>query len=985
MRKVILIGIISLIIASQCSLKLPSESDLPSWSVDLEIPLASESITIDELLEDSTIIKLPYGGGSDSIFAFADDITIDEIRVGNRLNIDDITQTIEQGIDEIKVEHNSKKFSNAFEEVGVDAVGKQTCNRIGLITLDDTDPQVTNPITLAEIVDLSGVPEGSNTIINQSTAFPSIDRQVTFSEFDWADFTSGELEIKISNDLVVELGAPLRVELLNASTLAPIVGSDGDSAIAVWSTGILPGQNATATISLAQKAISGDLVVRVKGFLCGSAPANITNNSQTRSSAFTIEVRARHLEVTTAVAQIPEQTIDSTNVIALDPTEPNKVANATIRQGRLGIRIENLLPVAADLILTINSLKTASSGGTAPFTATLHLPAKTVTQHEYPLVEDILTMDISAQEIQYNYLIHTLPTDPQKVTLNSDDSIKVAIDIYGTTPGTKITFSAIEGLIEPQDISESGEINTSSDALIRVAEIASGYLNLNIDNGINQSASDLPHLQIEIPEITDQNGQSLKLQIDLNPGMNNHSLSLNNYKITPLSQPITLDSTRQYITYRSRVTTQGGQLAQYNLVDSIDVNLEISDITFQSVTGFFHQDAIVSDEVIELQEKTKLATADIMNGNLILTLTNHIGVIASVDFTVDELLNRTTGAKFNQRIQLLGDATPVVVTIPLKDYRIVLPYTDLNTNQLIHYTSRVSIPSDQEMTITANEKIDVAVNLADLEFNRVQGYIEPVQIDLEKVEQEISALPEELEGINLRDVDMQIEFETDIGVPVELNLNITAKAANGDSVRREIKQVITTNPILIVPDAEDLINIKPKTIIASGYALVGGEGVVDTAQYVKGKMHITVPLEMEIKPGAKVDLEPSLVTADIPEQIEKVTIYADIQNELELGGTATILAAKDTLLFAADSAVGPDTLTVIDLYPDSSFLAIVQLPKEKIVLFEDSIYTKVVVGLLGKVDGSGNPMPSRFMPGQKLNILLRAQITGLVEFAEKND
>jgi len=352
---------------------------------------------------------------------------------------------------------------------------------------------------------------------------------------------------------------------------------------------------------------------------------------------------------------------------------------------------------------------------------------------------------------------------------------------------------------------------------------------------------------------------------------------------------------------------------------------------------------------------------------------------------VDEILHRSTGQKFTYTIHLPNNPAPVIETIPLKDYQIVLPFVDQNTNQLIHYSSKVSVPSDQEMTLTTNEKIEVDVKLAGLEFQRVQGYIDPVQVDIEKVEQEITALPNEFNGINLKNVTMRLEFETNIGVPVELHLDITAKAENGDSVHKAINQVITTDPIVVVPNAEDLINIKPKTIVASGYALVGGVGQVDTSQYVKGKMQIVVPFEMEITPNAKINVEPALVKADIPEQIESGRIYAEVKNELEIGGEAIILAAKDTLFFEPNAPLSTDTLATINLYPDSSFLTIIDLPKEKVQLFQDSIYIKTLVRLKGRTDAAGNPLPSRFLRGQKLKILAFARITGLVEYADKND
>jgi hypothetical protein len=45
-----------------------------------------------------------------------------------------------------------------------------------------------------------------------------------------------------------------------------------------------------------------------------------------------------------------------------------------------------------------------------------------------------------------------------------------------------------------------------------------------------------------------------------------------------------------------------------------------------------------------------------------------------------------------------------------------------------------------------------------------------------------------------------------------------------------VQQIITDDPTVVIPDAEELVNIIPQRIVASGYALIGGSGAVDTAQ-----------------------------------------------------------------------------------------------------------------------------------------------------------
>jgi len=116
-----------------CDLKMPSESDYPSWSVKLNVPILNETVTIDDLLDDSLVVKIPYGAGGDSIFAYEDNIEIEQVLVGDKLNIEDISQSISQSVDDVTVTGNEKQYAIGFEEIGVDPVVKNTNIMIGNI------------------------------------------------------------------------------------------------------------------------------------------------------------------------------------------------------------------------------------------------------------------------------------------------------------------------------------------------------------------------------------------------------------------------------------------------------------------------------------------------------------------------------------------------------------------------------------------------------------------------------------------------------------------------------------------------------------------------------------------------------------------------------------------------------------------------------------------------------------------------------------
>jgi len=969
-----------LLMSSQCSMDFPNEADLPSWSVNISVPIAVETLTIDDLLKDSLFVGIPYGVSGDSILAYEKSINIESVKVGNQLEIDNIHKSFIQNIDEVKVDGTEKSFSSSLESVGIDPISKSISSQIGKIELNDTEKKQTEPIFFTNIIDLTSVPEGVTKTISQGTQFPVIYRTVKFDNFDSAIFTFGELGISINNNLVVELGHPITVRLLDADS-STIVGSDGDTAKAEWTVGISTRNTGTKQISLAGKTLPGEVIVQISGAICGSGPMDITNNETARNSSFIVEVQARNLAVSQAVAIIPEQQIDTTNTITLSPDQPNKVSRAQILDGKMTLNVQNNLPVDIQLQLIVQSIDITSSQSIEPLTRSFSIPANQLSDISVALDSYFLVMDIADQKVEYSYQILTEDTNPEKATLSETDNILVDLSIAGKIDD-QITFSMIEGIIEQQTIVENGEITVESGSRITSAVISSGSLTFNFDNRINQTASGVPQIVVNLPQIVNSTGTPLSVTLNLNPGVLTSSQDLTNYRLEPLLQVISSDSTRQYLTYETTITTSIGEIARYNLMDSIIVQINVSEMHFSSVTGYFNQEAIVSQDTIHLEQPTKIQTAEIAGGDMILTMTNQIGVIANVEFTIDEIIHKITNQPLKKNIELSADPSPSIVTIPLDGYRISLPLANLSDNQQIHYKSTIEIPSDAPMTLSLEEEIEVQVDLNDLSFSSIAGIIDPVSIDLDTVEQEISALPDELNGVDLSNVDISIIFDTNIGVPVRLNLTLMSYNESGDTVYSVIDQIITENPIVQILNAEDLINIKPKKIVAYGNATVGGTGTVDTSQYVSGVMQISVPMEMIIKEDAVVELDPELVDENIPKEIESATIIAKIDNGFDFGGKIELLAAKDTMYFSEGFLLAPDTLAVLNIYPDSSFTEKVVLDDTKFALFEDSLYIKPNIKLFGMKDISGNPIPSRILTKDTMKLQISGIIRGLVDLPE---
>ncbi|MBU0713065.1 hypothetical protein KJ762_12925 [bacterium] len=986
MKKFVSLFMLSiLLVSSSCMMKLPDKSDMPSWNVNLEIPLMKTTITADDLFGDSLFVGVPYGTSRDSIFAYEDQVEIEKVEVGDQLNIEDINQSFSQSIDDIRVKQTVKQFSSQLDPVGVDPITQSVNSLLGTISLDDTDPIATDPVLMSEVIDFSGIAENSQMTIPQSTDIPVIYRNITFEDFKNADFATGVLEISINNAMIVELGAPLTVRLLNADS-TKIVGADNDSAKAVWDTGILTGSSDTKTINLTGKILPESIILEITGVVSGSGTTNVTNNSTTCNSSFIVDVQARKLEVISAEAIVQSQTIDTTDVILLAESE-DKVQTAKIQNGTIGISIVNNLPLNSQFELTITSIDVSDAAGIQAFTEIINLTANQPADETYDLTNAYLVMDVNNQQVEYSYQVITEDTGTDKVQVSEDDGVTVNIAMYGKTVGEQMTFSEFEGIVTQEPIVDMGEIDVSTESKITSAVISSGTMVINIHNTANSNDQNVPELTLDIPEFVDQTSNSIHVVRDLFPEPNTTTilLDLNGYTLHPNTVDVSADSFNQNITYTSTVVVPSGVITAYDLQGAYDVDINVSELIFSEVTGYFVQDAIVDRNVITLEEATKIDEAFFNTGELALSITNHIGAVAAVKFRVTELVNIATNLPLQHTINLTDNTDPIVEIIPLNDYKLVIPLTDFTADQEIHYRSTVSLPSDQEMTLFIGNEIDVDVSLQNISFSSVAGYIDTVTINIDSVEQSITALPEELNGINLNSVEITINFDSNIDVPVVLDLVIVSLNANGDRAESVIRQNITENPLVVIPNASELINLKPDKIISYGTASVGGEGFVTTAQFVQGTMDILVPMSFEVADDAAIEIAPELMKDDIPDELEEIALYANLENQFEFNGFIRVLGAKDTLYFLADSPIAPDTIATFQLIPDSSSQEVIFLDESQFALFTDSLYIMTKIDLLSNTDNAGNPIPTRLFKSDSLTIQIYSKIKGFIDLAGKDN
>ena len=909
-----------LVLVSSCSIE-PDTEKLPIIQPELGFSVYQESITlndVDLLTGDSSITKELYGN-SDSIFVFNKTVKIDKQEVGDKLSIEDINKQFSQSVDNVTIEDTEVEEKIGFDPVGIDPIENVVQSEVGIISLDNIDPQTTDPYLFSSIYpSVNDIPNESSVNIPGFDLEP-VTNNFTFNDFSEAVFSSGSLSLTVVNDLVIPLG-DVDVKLKNSD------GVEISGASTTIAGPINSGTQATGILDLSGVTLPGAVIVEVTGSSPGQD--NILINDDAKSSSFSVQISGSDLEVTSATAKIPAQTISESGSIDL-VADSNKVVLATISGGNLVIEIDNYMEVTSQMNLTIPSLKTPTGNS---FQTSIDIAGNTADIiDETDISGYSLSMNIDAQSVVYEYDVITTDTADDLITITSADSIVVNITLNGPSVGEQLSFSSFEGMVTPQDLGFDGVMDIESDSDILEANLSQGNLTININNGINTSASGAPSAIITINEIINSSdNQPLVINTGAMYGeMSPQSIDLSGYKIL-------MSQDNQSLNYSAEVVTEYA-IGTYSLLDSIDVDIIVSGLGFSTVRGFFSQDAMSDSNSISLDDSTIVHTAVLKSGVLALSIDNSIGVVADVFFQINEFYNNSISLDTTFTIS----AGVTDVQLDLSGYSLILP-SDVDT-QKVNYVSNISLPSDQEMTLSLSDSISIAVSMTNMAFSSVTGQINPVTVTIDPVEQTIDALPEELDGFDFEDVEMNLDFTSSIDLPVYLDLSITAyNDTNGDSVTKNVSQNIHANPNVQIPDASALINIRPDRIVARGSAQVGdldSVGTVASDDSLSGIMIVRAPLMFIVDANTEISPDPSELVGEgdslgIPEDVMDIAVILSIDNQWGFGADLSVLLAPDSVSLTNGNV---DTLiSGFSFDPDASITDTLSLDEEAFDLLSRS-------------------------------------------------
>ena len=307
----------AIILFSGCTLDTPDKDKLPTWSTTIEIPIIQTRIDLDTFLEDSLISV-----NEDSIYVFNKTEEIDSVEVGDQLKIDPIEKNFVQYASAVTVDSSNTAFVIGYDSVGLDDVSELINAKIGLVELDNIGSEATDPISFTDIMPpeiissietaITASGDSANVVVDTVAIVPQ-QRSINFDSFTSADVSSGYIDVTITNNLFISLGAPIYIHVKN---------NIGASIFQlVWYTEIPSGNSSTLSQDISGMILPGAMLVEVYGTSNGSQGNSVTVDTMDLNSTFTVGLAARDFKVTQANAVVPVQSITDTSSIVLDPSE----------------------------------------------------------------------------------------------------------------------------------------------------------------------------------------------------------------------------------------------------------------------------------------------------------------------------------------------------------------------------------------------------------------------------------------------------------------------------------------------------------------------------------------------------------------------------------------------------------------------------------------------------------------------------------------
>ncbi len=630
-KKIIFLPVIMIMILFRCS--IPDDELVgPTWNVSIKkIPIVkADTIEVGKELEGENI-KPDANGLLHGTFVDSTDFSID---------------------DELKLDASSKSFTGIM----------------GVFDIQTIAP-VSQSVTFGEIYTNAALYQDGETMTVPAVPIPNISKSFSFSGFHTVRFNQGELIVKIKNDMEINLGTPINIE---------IVLFEG----VIFSSTIAPGDSAEESIDLQGKTLNNNIGIIITGNTSGSS-GNITI---VRMSSMYIVMELKNVKAEYAVADIPFQTIDFGTQVSINRSDL-KVNSATIDQGDyyLDMNFNNSFDFGLNIDLVIPKIYDIQGW---QFIKNFYIPSGS-SSHRFYLSEH--TINLAGGELDVD-VVANIP-ESYSVEIESTDNVSSNVDI------SKLNFSEVNAdIIDIRenfaDIEEQKLFDDPPEGLENLefeqADFVIRCLNIPFD------------LTLHLDFISIKNGVSKYLSKELNvPG---GSTTPNSIDITEL-----LNDIPEKISATGWVSVSGNDITiskgtKFEIEYSLDVPLEFS---FKDISTIEKSEELdLDDDAREAIEKNLISTS--VEGTII----NDSPISGTIDFYVGVNEFSTNNLLFSINIPKRGNEGVINVSIDKQrlDYLIeanwsrVFVTVDSVSNAELKSTDRIII---KDVSISGTGKIDI--------------------------------------------------------------------------------------------------------------------------------------------------------------------------------------------------------------------------------------------------------------------------------------
>lgn len=429
--------------------------DMPSWDIEVNLPVFTEDYTFHDLADDEEAIKVL----NDSLY----------IEITEALTETDLAGRFD--------------FNPYQGDFGAS---------IGAFEVKAIDPAST-AFTVGEVWEEAALFSGYFEVppfCFPAAGVPIPSRAIDLGDdFAWAEVKTGTLDIRVDNNLEVPLGDPSRG--------CPLVlrvnwyGGAWDSL--VFEQLIPAGESREVEMDLAGRTIANSILVSMRG----GSPGSDGEVNFSHLDEIGIHVAPGTITVNRAQACIPAQSFEAERSITVE--DSTRVVMAGIESGVFSLGIFNNMPIGLSVDITTGNLTYEGE----PFSYSASIPAMSFDDTEIDLSGYTLETGSVPGDPWYgtNTVIFEVtaetPGTSNQVEMASSDSVLIEVGMCD------IVFNRVTGTLKPTAVSISEEHMLDLPEICRAISVSDATLVLSIRNGAMVGG------EFEV-EVTGENGTEVE-------------------------------------------------------------------------------------------------------------------------------------------------------------------------------------------------------------------------------------------------------------------------------------------------------------------------------------------------------------------------------------------------------------------------------------------------------------------------------------------